>query len=275
MDFEARLLASLEADIAANRLILPSLPDVAIEVRRMVEADAPLAQLAAVIGRDPALSARLIKVANSASMRGRSPVEEIRGAIQRLGLRLVRSLVHNLAIIQAFQHGDRRLQEQLRAVLEHSMEIAVLSHALAAEYTRLNADEAMLAGLIHDIGKLPLLRRVCDMPEFRGDAERFKGPCHQLHARIGARVLEAWNFLPELVAVAREHEDLGRTGGSTPDLVDVVIVANLCAHRRAGTEPWGGRRWSDVPAVQKLGLAANDAPISDERYREARELIGG
>jgi putative nucleotidyltransferase with HDIG domain len=268
MDLQEKLLATFEADIAANRLVLPTLPDVALEVRRIAgQPDPSVAQLAAVIARDAALTARLLKVANSASLRGRQPVETVKGAIQRLGLRLVCSLVNNLAILQSLTFGDAQLRAMLKYVSDHSLEVAVLSHAIAAQHTRLDPDEAMLAGLIHDIGQLPLLRRAAELDEVRDHLELAAGACFRLHCRVGAMVLESWDFAPELVAVAREHEDLERPGGPAPDLVDVVVAANLLSQ----SDP----AWANAWSVRRLGLVGDPDPAPKARREFARELLGG
>ncbi|MCK9531675.1 MAG: HDOD domain-containing protein [Gammaproteobacteria bacterium] len=270
MDFNEKLIAALEADIAANRLILPTLPEIALAVRRTAERpDVSFSEIAAVIARDPGLSARLLKVANSAVMRGNRPIEDIRGAVQRLGLRLVRSLVNSLAIIQSFSFGGEPMRRRLKAISDHSIDVAALSHAIAAESTRLSPDQALLAGLVHDIGKLPLLRRA----EGLGPGKPLNRElCVRTHPWLGAKVLEAWKFSPELVAVAAEHEDLMRYSASV-DYVDVVIAANLLAYRGSECDPYAAIALQDVPAIRKLGLTDGLTAAHRQRYAAALAML--
>jgi putative nucleotidyltransferase with HDIG domain len=271
MEFGERLIATLEADIAANRLMLPTLPEIALQVRRTAERpDVSFSEIAAVIAHDPGLSGRLLKVANSAVMRGNRPIEDLRGAVQRLGLRLVRSLVNSLAIIQSFSFGGEDMRRRLQSVSDHSIEVAALSHAIAAESTALNPDQALLAGLVHDIGKLPLLRRAESL-----SAGKALPPdlCVAAHPWLGAKVLASWGFSPELIAVAAEHEDVQRDPGPGTDYVDVVIAANLHSYRGHAQNPYAQVQWSDVPAVRKLGLTDGLTRTHLQRYEATLEML--
>lgn len=271
MDFESKLVAALEADIAANRLLLPSLPEVAMEICRTASRpDVSFSELAAAVARDPGLSARLIKVANSAMLRGARPIEDIRGAVQRLGLRLVSSLVNSLAIIQSFSFGGPDMQARLRGISEHSLDVAALSHAITAETTGLRADEALLAGLIHDVGKLPMLRRA---QELHAGRQLSRATCMRVHPWVGAKVLESWRFPAELVAVAAEHENVLRDSGTDVDYVDVVIVANVHIHRGTADDPYRHIAWKSIPAVRKLGLCEGLPDALLERYETSREML--
>src|SRR5690606_30827017 len=104
MDMKQRareLLRRLEAAIAANQLVLPSLPEVVIRVRALTESgNCSVEELEREISRDPAIAARLVKVANSSIMRRGVPVSSVRQAIVLLGFRLVRSMVTQLALLQ-------------------------------------------------------------------------------------------------------------------------------------------------------------------------------
>ncbi len=111
----------------------------------------------------------------------------------------------------------------------------------------------MLAGLIHDIGALPILTRAEDHPELLEDEATLDRIINNVHTTIGAEILRKWNFPEELIAVAEQHEDLDRNSANGPDYVDVVIVANLQSlinskHRHTEVD------WNTVPAFGKLGL---------------------
>lgn len=140
------LLEALETDIQRNRLILPSLPDVALRVRQALDQpECTVHDLARVISTDASIAARLIKVANTAAYRASRPIEDIRTAINRLGLQLVRTLVNQLALLSAMHGYDGRLGQHLGAITRHSHEVGAVCHVLASRYTRLNPEEALLA----------------------------------------------------------------------------------------------------------------------------------
>ena len=110
-----QLLRLLERDIDGNRLILPSLPEVALRVRELTISDGCTAQkLEHEIAKDAAIAARLLKVANSAALLRGVPVTSLKQAVMHLGFDLVRSMVTQLAILQTMQSGadKERLREQ-------------------------------------------------------------------------------------------------------------------------------------------------------------------
>jgi len=256
-------LATLIDDIRNDRLILPSLPEIGLKVRSVVQDPSTNAsQLAKIISTDPVLSTRLLQVANSVLLRGRNPITNIQNAITRLGNQLVKDLITCLVLQQLYQRGATVfIKKQLRILWDHNSRVAAISHVLARRFTSLPPDQAMLAGLIHDIGVLPILARADTVPELLLDDYALDTVVHHLHTRIGKMVLNTWHFPASLVDVAAEHENLQYNGGRTPTLVDVVIVANLHSHigskhRLAAVD------WTTVPAFEKLGLTAEESIVS-------------
>lgn len=250
-DFLHELLDALNHD----RLTLPTLPEVALRIRESVDdPNVSAAQLAQVIGNDAALAARIIKVANSPLLRGRMAIDNLQSAITRLGITFVRNLATGLAMEQMFQATNDLVDKRLRDSWEHSIEVASISHVLASHYTRLKPDQATLAGLVHEIGMLPILACAEDVPELLASEDTFNSIIDQLHPQIGTAILKAWDFPPELIAVPMGYLDLGRISQPGPDYVDIVTVANLQSY--AGTQhPLTQFDWAQVPAFGKLGLS--------------------
>lgn len=247
-------LAALVADLEQNRFELPTLPEVALRVRDAVENGKTNArQTADLIATDAALSARLIQVVNSPLYRASKPIDSLPMAVSRLGNALVRNLVTSLVMKQMFQATTDFLDRRLRALWEHNVQVAAIARVLAARVPGLSPDQAMLAGLLHDVGALPILTRAEDDPRLLGDMITLDRLVAEHHPRIGAHILTSWGFPPSLVAVAAEHEDLQRDPDGPPDLVDVVLVANLQSYL-GGTHPHAQVDWSTVPAFRRLGI---------------------
>lgn len=248
---EQDLLRTLEAEIASNRLVLPTLPEIALRVRElMAQPDCSATQLARLISSDAALAARLLKVANSSSYRGHKTIDNIQTAITRLGMQLVRSLVTQLALLQSLHGSNADIGRQLAVLSRHSLEIGAHCHALAQHYTKLDPEEALLAGLVHDIGKLPLLLRLHALGG--GTGEMADQLARRLHGRVGAMVLEAWHFTPEMVAVAAGHEDVQRNPYGAPDYTDMVLLAHLLLHLRQNRQ----LSWAEpLPVFRKLRIS--------------------
>ncbi|MGM0594584.1 MAG: HDOD domain-containing protein [Pseudomonadota bacterium] len=267
-----QFLQDLMHDLENNTLVLPTLPEVALRVRDAVDdPDAAIGDIAKVIATDAALSARIIQVANSPLMRATQEIDSLDMAVNRLGLKLIRDMVISMVMEQMFQATSEVTDKKLRQVWEHSTAVAAISHALAAQFTRLNPQQALLAGLVHDIGALPILTKAEDYPELLENEAALDKIIDKLHGRIGKAILKAWNFPSELVKVPAEHEDLQRNSAET-DYVDVVTVANLQSYmgseHQHATEEWG-----NIPAFDKLGLNPEVNVIEmEETAEEIKEV---
>jgi putative nucleotidyltransferase with HDIG domain len=267
-----QFLEEVMEELESQRLVLPTLPEVALRVRDVVDDEnASLNAVTRVIASDAALSARLIHVANSPLLRGSRIVETLDEAVTRLGMRLIRDMAISMVMEQMFQATSDLTDQKLRQVWEHSTEVAAICHALASQFTKLRPEQAMLAGLVHDIGMLPLLTKAEDHPELLEAEAELDRLLWLLHPRVGKAILEAWDFPPELVRVAAEHEKLDRASTEV-DYVDVVIVANL--QSRLGTDHAHAEvDWAAVPAVEKLGLSADVNIVEmEETAQEIREV---
>jgi HD-like signal output (HDOD) protein len=250
----ADFAAVLRNDIAERRIKLPLLPEVALQVRDAVEQDsATAAQIAQLIAQDVALSTRLLQVANSPRYRGRVEVDSIQMAVTRLGTKLVRSLVMSLAMRQIFQTSSSVLEQHFRRVWDDSVEVAAISHYFADDIPHLETEQAMLGGLLHNIGALPILARI---EELGGDSfsdRLIEQLLMELAPEVGTLVMEAWTFPGSLAAVPRGCLDLQRDSGPQVDYVDVVLAARL-QHLLAMGRIEMGADWARVPAFRKLGI---------------------
>ena len=269
---EEQFINELLDDLENDNLVLPTLPEVAIKVRDTLEDESMgLADVAKVVTTDTALSARLIQIANSPLLRASREIETVEAAITRMGANMVRNLVTSIVMEQMFQATSDATDKRLRQVWEHSTEVAAISHALAAQFTKLPPDQALLAGLIHDIGTLPILSRAEDTPELLEDEARLDRIIAKTHTRIGEAILRKWNFPQEMIAVAAEHEDLQRNSPQT-DLVDVVMVANLQSYL-GSDHPIAQTDFSTVPAFAKLGLQPDVSVVDMDETNKQIEAV--
>jgi len=265
-------LVHVQEELDANRLVLPTLPDVALRVRDAVaKGEASSQELADMIVTDAALSARLIQVANSPLYRGAQEVKNIQMAVTRLGSSTIRTLITSLVMQQMFTPSTELLEEYFRGIWEQGVNVSSISRALASFTPHLNPDEAMLAGLIHQIGKLPILILVENIPEFRDSPSRLNKLLEKAHPAIGKIIMESWDFPDELKLVASEYIDFQRNTGDKADYVDLVQVAFL--QSIAGTDHPACRvDWNTVPSFAKLGLASDAEILEIEGVSEEIEL---
>jgi len=240
--------------IRSNRVVLPTLPEVALKVRDAAEDPrTDSAGIARVIANDVALSARIIRVANSPLLRAAYPIVDLRMAISRLGMQYTCNLAIGLAMEQMFQATSDAVDSRMRDTWARSTEVAGISAVLAKTYTKLKPDQATLAGLVHRIGALPVLRfaeeqqrRLLKTPELLDQL------IEALHGEIGQLILETWDFPPELSCVPTQYLAFDRQPPAV-DYADVVMVANLQSH--IGSDDALTRiDWHSITAFARLGL---------------------
>lgn len=243
------LLAAIESD----RLVLPTLPEVALKVREIAEdEDAGIADLAKVIGNDAAIAARIVKVANSPLLRGANEIEDLKMALMRLGMEYACSLATGLAMEQMFQATSDRVDKRLREIWSRSTEIAGICHVLCKHMTKLRPDQATLAGLVHKIGVLPILTYAEENPALLKDSITLDKVIEALHSQIGDKILEKWQFPEEIRKVPSQHVDFHRQQDKA-DYADIVTVAMLQSYMGSGHE-LAQMDYSTVTAFARLGL---------------------
>lgn len=250
------LLEALEHD----KLVLPTLPEIALQVREAAnDPNTDISRLQDLIGNDAALSARVVRVANSPLVRGVQAIEHLQAALSRLGVTYSCNLVLGLAMEQMFQATNDGIDSRLREVWSRSAEVAAIANVLCQHYTTLEPDKATLAGLTQLIGVLPVLTYAEENEILleEADAEQLDSIIEAIAPDLGVKILESWNFHPSLAHVPKDHLDYHR-GSDQVDYIDIVVVARLQSYvYEAGC----GRRISsrEVPAVAKLGLEVDDS----------------
>lgn len=213
---------------------LPPFPENMMRVREALnDPEISFESVAQVIQSDPLLTIRLLRMANSAMLR-RSPVEiiDLKMAINRLGMKMVRNTAISMAMDQTFEvQKDSPVYEIIEETRIHCSNVGALSYLLTKRHQpKLGTDEAMLAGLVHDIGKFYILTRAIDYPELYNDPLAMNGVLQEWHCGVGRAIIETWEF-PEAIAEAvDEHEWLDRERHGSADITDIVIVANQLAH---------------------------------------------
>ncbi len=245
----------LAADVSSGEFDLPSWPEIVIQIRRALEdEDCCIEHVERLVGSEPVLAARILKMANSALISRGEPVRDLRSAVNRLGFDMVRSVAISLAIEQIF-HGEtaKAVKPYLAELWLHSTKVAALAYLLAKRDPRINADEAFLAGLVHDIGKLYVLMRAQNDPVLFDCEDSLQDIMDAWHTSIGRAIVESWGFSEDLAQAVSDHELYDLEGGGKPTLTDVVSVANLLANNENG-EPSERVDLNEVPACHRLGL---------------------
>ncbi len=265
-----QLLQDLTDDLKSGKLILPSMPEIAFKVREIVDdPNATSKQLTEVISQDAALATKLIQLANSPLLRGSKQIDSVNMAITRMGNSMVKNCVQSLIVKQLFTPSTDTSKKLFQEFMAHSAEVAALSFTLA-KLAKVKPDEALLAGLVHDIGALPIIKRAEEVPELIDDEILLSTVISELHTEFGSVLLTHWKFPDNIINVVSEHEDLTRESAMA-DLTDVVIVANLQSYADKN-HPHSLIDWATVPSFSKLGLTADES-IFDELDDESISSI--
>jgi len=264
----AAIAERILALIAGNRLVLPGIPEVAHRIRQAAaDLDGSAARIAAIASGDPALAAHLIKVSNSVNMRREQEIRSVLAAVMRLGFRLTAMTATSFSILQMMGAAGGR-QPRVRALYQHSVAVGEHCFALAEQHPPLVPEDALLLGLVHDIGTLPILQYARQQPALQAPRV-LDEVIRRLHAPVGAALLRAWHFPAALVEAVEAHEDWQRDhDGAGPDYTDLLIAANFHVYRGT-SHPLAAVPEEAVPALAKVAPAATREAMS-----RARQLCG-
>jgi len=199
---------------------IPSIPLVLIRIIRALDDDSRTAkELEELILHDPALAARILRLANSAFYSFRAEVKTISHAITLLGMNLVTSLAIGINIFDSFTKGAKSEAAQISSLWTHSCAVAVLVKEI---WTRRSGrakegEFAFLCGLLHDLGKVVLFKTYPGhYSSLFAAAKSENDPSISIyeqenygadHALIGEMLAKQWGFPPELATVIRKHHD--------------------------------------------------------------------
>ncbi|HEY6450973.1 MAG TPA: HDOD domain-containing protein [Steroidobacteraceae bacterium] len=250
-----QFVSELAKELSAGRVDLPSFPDAAARVQQALSDENVTGErIARVVSSDAGLAARILTMANSTLLhRGDGRVTDLKIAVTRIGHENIRTAALAYATAQL-----RRATEltHIRASLDHcwheGVRVAALAHAMAKESRRVRADEAMLAGLLHNIGKIYILARTpkAQAASLGYDSEELRN----WHPSIGQALIENWKLGEELAGAVGGQYETARSHAGDPDLQDLLIVAVAVATQMANNCA-DDAALAQIPAAQALGLS--------------------
>lgn len=257
-DSQPGLIDEIRDAFYRQEITLPSMPDVATRISRAIHSeDADLRSIATTVQADPVISARLVRVANSAMYSGVSQVESVQTAITRIGLQATRAIVMSVVLNKLFKPQSSIIRKRIKKFYQHSIQTGAISHALASHLQGFDPEQAFLAGLIHDIGVLPVLIQADSQASLSQDSELLERTLDELRAEVGASLLQQWEFEDEFIRAARDAENWTREV-DTPDYCDIVQIAQLQSAVAGGQKITASLPMNELPAFRRLGLADID-----------------
>jgi HD-like signal output (HDOD) protein len=215
MATENALLTILVDKINNDTLVLPTLPAIALKVRRAADdPDINLNAMADVISQDPSLSARMIKISNSAYLGRVVKVTSTQQAVTRIGLRQIKNISTALAMEQLFVSKNDVVKAYMDKVWADTIEVVASSMAVLQVYVNktkdrtLSLETIMLAALIHNIGVLPILTEAEKHSDVFANPTFLDTATEKLSGKIGSVITKEWGFEPEFVEVSANFNDM-------------------------------------------------------------------
>jgi len=248
-----KFVSDLARELSGGRVDLPSFPDAAARVQQVLSDETVTAErIARVVSSDAGLAARILTMANSTLLhRGGPRVTDLKIAINRIGHENIRTAALAYATAQLRRSAELgHIRVKLDLYWQEGVRVAALAHAMAKESRKVRSDEAMLAGLLHNIGKIYILARTPKDHANSFDEEELRS----WHPSIGQALIENWKLGDELAAAVGGQYELERSHSGEPDLQDLLIVAATVAMQMANNSA-DDAALARLPAAQALGLS--------------------
>lgn len=269
---------------------LISLPEVAIRVNAMVnDQKASTSDIGRVIQQDPALTARLLKIANSPLYGFAAQIDTVSRAVTVLGLKEIRDLVLATSAIQAF--NVKPGLESFDALWSHNIYCAIAARELAVRCKSGHVESMFISGLLHDIGRMlfiTLLPEAMTNVQARINGRAEHGLCAAErevigfdHAEAGGELVKQWGLPEGLEACVRYHHSPAQAEAGHTLEVAIVHLADALAHvaqqDNLALEAMVADIDPQVWVTTGLSLDDLDAPLEKVRqlFKETRLLLTG
>jgi HD-like signal output (HDOD) protein len=244
---------------------LPSVPEVFFKILRLLNSpDTSTDEIGEVVDTDPALTAQMLRLTNSALLGISRQVTSASEAVGLLGMARVRALVLSIKLFSAFICPGHAFS--VDAIWRHSLKVGWTARWIAELEGAGEAqkEEALSAGLLHDVGKLVFAANFTadyqKMHELSGTDGRTLCALEQevfgaTHADVGACLLGIWGLPATLIEAVACHHDPALSGSARFNSLVAVYAANCLVHERAETKPPGSDWQMDMKLMETLGLA--------------------
>ena len=222
-------------DIARNlsgEINFPTSIDLAIMLRNILKnPEATADEIARVVAVEPLIASKILRLANSHAYNPCGPtITDLNAAIKLLGPQTVRTASLAMTMDQVLKSKNLACFDKFaKLTWEHSILSAAIAQVLARHVPRINPQEAMLAGLVHDIGIYYLFYRASEFSEYLDNETALFELVMDWHESVGESVLAALGVPEEIVNSVRDHDRPRLTDSDPYTMSDIVYIANLLA----------------------------------------------
>lgn len=272
MQTAAGFVQQLAGDLNHGDLELPMFSGTAVRIQKAFRAEeVDIDEVVRLISSDPAIAARVLELANSAALRGTMTIKDLRQAVIRMGDKLVQSSVLAFALRQVERNEalSDATRTTLRRIWIESVELAARCHVIAKEFTKLNANEALLTGLLSVVGRLYILLK--SLEHGVEDDPELEQILLDWHPAISKAIAESWNMSDDLVTALELQLETDPPLQERATLTEVLCSARLFLHHESAGEPLVA---SEYPLLQRLGIANyGEESVTLDEHKEALDGI--
>jgi HD-like signal output (HDOD) protein len=250
---------------------IPTLPSIATAImEKTLDSKVSAKQIAEMVERDQALSIKVLKVANSPFYRRIKEISTIRGAVMLLGFNVLKSIVLSISVINMFSDKNKRALDFYK-FWQHSIACAVCAKNIALKVSPSASEDAFVAGLLHDLGKVVADQLLCKKGEYNEILEIMNRANSDIievetsimgvdHATLGRFLMEKWNLPALLYKTVGAHHSIGdiTDDEEARKLSAIIHVADIVTNHLGLGIGQSDRGFVDPALLNQMGLTSHD-----------------
>jgi HD-GYP domain-containing protein (c-di-GMP phosphodiesterase class II) len=256
-----------------DEIELPVLSKVVQEIQDVMNNPATtIDQLASIIERDAVISVRLIAVANSPVYRGAGKVVTVRDAIPRVGVKETHSIVTTISNKSIYETKDKKFKSIMENLWLHSLASGYIAKALSTELKLGDVEMYYFLGLVHDIGKVLLLKTFNDLHAKNEslDIGEIMAAIHEAHTSFGGAILRKWGYSEALVRIPLLHEGPDFRRDMDREILVINLASNIADHIGFGLKE---DRCTDPSKISSARLLEVDLGMIESISENVKKLM--
>jgi HD-like signal output (HDOD) protein/CheY-like chemotaxis protein len=224
-------IEQFQTDLEKGNITLPNLGPMAAKIQELLtRPTCSMDEVVRLIETDPSAAAEVLRVSNTARYRGPRAITTLPDACLRLGNTRVLGIAQEVLVRNALAVGAGPLRDVGERMWKNTLVVAQGARLLAGKVKGVDADTVYLAGLLHNVGELVLVRLYSDLHSGSGgdiDMASLEPQIEALHQGVGSKVLRSWKMAPVMIRIASEHHKSRAAPWSRGDLAtrDLVMLA--------------------------------------------------
>jgi HD-like signal output (HDOD) protein len=275
----SHILEQINDDILSGQLRLPSMPEVALKVKKAInDPESDIRSIANIVAYDPVIALKLVEAANSPLYKRAGDVKTILEAVSRLGKDTTRQLVTIFAVRELFNHKSPDVLKCLRQIWSDSVEVASISYILAQRSSLdYDPDTGLLAGLIARIGEIPILAYSANYPDLKGKIAGVERISWLYGKMVGCQIMQEWHMDPVFAHVILHLADWNKKTSLQPDYADLIMVSQIIQAEKTPnkrrTQFFSTPMIKDAAVSQSVGLDILNIETTLELLQDVEEEL--